>query len=80
MPQGLYVDLDAVTLAAMETESLALIKAIKVAHQAYSTAGRSYSRASLPLAMEELAEIKFALALRSRTGRREVVADVSHGP
>lgn len=78
MVEGKFVALDVPTLQTMQTQWLACLAAISVAHQSYSIAGRSFTRANLAEVSDVLAEISYALKLNSGGLKRVVYSDMSH--
>lgn len=80
MIQGLFVALDLATLTAMRTDWLACLHAVAVAHQSYSIAGRSFTRANLAEVSATLAEISYAIQIQGGTLQRITYADLSNGP
>lgn len=78
MIEGLFVNLDAATLATMKTEWLACLSAIATAHQSYSIAGRTFTRANLKEVSNMLGEISYAQKLLSGESVRTVYADMSN--
>ena len=77
MVTGKFVALDVATLTAMLTEWRACLTAIATAHQSYSIAGRSFTRADLAAVSEMVAEIAYALKLNSGGLTRTVYSDMS---
>ena len=77
MIQGKFVNLDAATLAQMQTDWLANLQSTAVVGQSYSIAGRSFTKVSPESASDMLAEISFALKAQGGGMRRTSVADMS---
>lgn len=77
MVEGKFVALDVATLQTMQTQWLACLAAISTAHQSYSIAGRSFTRADLAAVTDTLAEISYALKLNSGGLVRTVYSDMS---
>ena len=75
--QGLFVHVDAATLATMLTEWQACLTSIAVGQQSYSIAGRSFTRANLAEVANMVAEISFALKISRGTLQRQVYVDMS---
>jgi hypothetical protein len=77
MPQGLFIHLDSATLSELKTDYVAALKAIAVGNQSYSIAGRTFTRANLREVSDTLAEIAYAVQLKSGSLVRTVRADMS---
>lgn len=75
--KGIFVNLDAATLATMKAEWTACLSSIAVAHQSYSIAGRTFNRANLAEVAAMVAEISYAQSLKSGTLLRTVYSDMS---
>lgn len=65
MVEGKFVALDVATLTTMLAEWQACLTAIATAHQSYSLAGRSFTRANLAEVSEMVGELSYALKLNS---------------
>lgn len=76
--QGIFVHLDLATLTAMQTQWTACLAAIATAHQSYSIAGRSFTRANLAEVSQTVGEIAYAISRKNGTVVRTVYADFSH--
>lgn len=79
MIQGLFVNIDAATLATMQADWLACLHSVAIGNQSYSIAGRSFTRANLKEVSETLGEISYALQLKSGNLQRVTYADLSNG-
>lgn len=79
MISGKFTFLDLASLQAMQVDWMACLKAIAVANQSYSIAGRSFTRAQLSEVSDTLAEIAFAIAVKTGTTQRVVYPDFSGG-
>lgn len=77
MVVGKFVSLDVDTLTAMLTEWRACLTAIATAHQQYSIAGRSFTRADLAQVSDMVAELSYALKLNSGGLVKTVYSDMS---
>jgi hypothetical protein len=77
LPEGLFIHLDLATLQEMQTEWKACLTAIATAHQSYSIAGRSFTRADLKQVSEMVSEIAYAIQAKSGGLTRTVYADLS---
>ncbi len=78
MPQGLFFNLDAATLATMQADWLACFHSISIGHQSYSLAGRTFTRANLEEVSKVLSEISSALEYKRGNLVRKVYADMSN--
>lgn len=78
MPQGLFIHLDSSTLSTMATEWTACLSAIANAHQSYSIAGRTFTRANLSEVSKMVSEIAFAQKIVGGTIKRRTFADMSN--
>lgn len=78
MIQGLFVSLDVATLQAMQTQWLTCLANIAGAHQSYSLAGRTFTRANAAEVRDTLAEISFALKLNGGGLQRTIYSDMSN--
>lgn len=76
--QGLFVGLDSATLATMKTEWLACLSAIATAHQSYTIAGRTFTRANLTEVSRMVREITYAQELAGGDAVRFTRADMSN--
>lgn len=76
-PEGLFVHLSDADLAEMATDWKACLKAIATAHQSYSIAGRTFTRANLLEVSKMVSEISYAQNLR--TIQRVIYPDMSNG-
>ena len=74
-----YIFLDLTTLQGMLTDALTARTNILNAHQAYTAAGKSFSRAELKAVQTDIAAISFAIDQKSGTSTRTVYADMSGG-
>ncbi|MEM6885423.1 MAG: hypothetical protein AAF571_10355 [Verrucomicrobiota bacterium] len=70
MPRGTFIGLDTADLNELKTEFTACLKAIAVAGQSYTIAGRSFTKANLKEVGDTLGEINHALKLKSGTRSR----------
>lgn len=75
--EGIFVGLPAATLATMLTEWQACLSAIATAHQSYSLAGRTFTRANLAEVSKMVAEINHAIQRGSNQLIRTTYADMS---
>lgn len=80
MISGKFIHLSTAALQTMQTEWTACLSAIATAHQSYSIAGRSFTRANLQEVSDMVAEVAYALALKGGTVQRVVYSDLSNGP
>jgi len=78
MVEGIYLALDVPTLTTMLADWQACLKAIATAHQSYSIAGRSFTRANLSEVSKQVAEISYALKMNTGGLTRVVYADMSN--
>jgi hypothetical protein len=74
---GAFFGLDAATLATLQSEFTACVRAIAVAGQSYTIAGRQFNRANLPEVTRTLAEINAALARVNNTTPTQTYARFS---
>jgi hypothetical protein len=74
---GKFIHLDLATLQTMQTQWQACLAAIATAHQSYSIAGRSFTRANLMEVSEMVAELAYAIGLKGGTIQRVVYSDMS---
>lgn len=72
--QGLFYGLDATTLASLQSEYTACLRAIAVAGQSYTIAGRQFNRANLAEVSRTLAEINAAIARANGTAITQTFA------
>lgn len=77
MVTGKFVALDVGTLTTMLAQWQACLTSIAVAHQSYSIAGRSFTRANLHEVSEMVGELSYALKLNSGGLVRFTRADMS---
>lgn len=77
---GAYIGIDLATLQTMLAEAQTTRTAILKAHQSYSIAGRSFTRAPLESVTKEIGEISYAIRLAGGTVQRVTYADMSNGP
>lgn len=77
MVTGKFVALDVATLTTMQAEWLACLTAIASAHQSYSMAGRSFTRANLAEVSEMVGELAYALKRNSGGLVTTVYSDMS---
>ena len=80
MPSGLYIHLDAATLATMKTNLIAAHASVLTTGQSYSIAGRTFTRADLGKISQELAEVSFAQGIQGGTVVTETYVDMSNSP
>jgi hypothetical protein len=78
MIQGLFFGLPVATLQTMQTQWQACLTAIATAHQSYSIAGRSFTRANLAEVSSTLGEITAALNRAQGTVQQVVYSDMSN--
>ena len=74
---GKFVNLDVATLTDMLADWRACLKAIATAHQSYSIAGRSFTRADLAEVSDMVAELAYALQVNNGELVRTVYSDMS---
>ena len=74
---GVFVGLDAATLAQMKTDWLLCLQSIAVLAQSYSLAGRNYNKADLAEVKATIAEIVYAQRLASGDSVSTTYADFS---
>jgi hypothetical protein len=74
---GKFQALDVDTLTAMLAEWKSCLTAIASAHQSYSIAGRSFTRANLAEVSDMVAELAYALKLNSGGLVKTTYADMS---
>jgi hypothetical protein len=75
--EGIFANLDVGTLTTMLAQWQACLTAIATAHQSYSIAGRSFTRADLAEVSKMVGELAFALQLKNGGLRRTVYTDMS---
>jgi hypothetical protein len=75
---GIFANLPLATLTQMQADWTNCLQAIAVAHQSYSMAGRSFTRANLNEVSRTLGEIAYAIRVQTGLVNR-TVADMSHG-
>jgi hypothetical protein len=80
MLKGTFIYLDAATINTMLTEWQACLTAIATAHQSYSMAGRTFTRANLAEVAEMVGELAYAKELKAGNVVRSTVADMSNTP
>ena len=76
--QGIYRFRDIATLTRMRAEWDACLSAIANASQSYSIAGRSFTRANLAEVQNVVAEIDWAIGLKTGSMVRTVYSDFSN--
>lgn len=75
---GVFRFLPIATLQTMQVEWTACLSAIATAHQSYSIAGRSFTRANLKEVQGVLEEILWAIELKSGRIQQVVYSDMSN--
>lgn len=74
---GKFLALDVATLTTMLATWQACLNTIAVGQQAYSIAGRSFTRANLAEVSEMVGELAYALKMNQGELQRSVVSDMS---
>jgi hypothetical protein len=78
MPTGKFTFIDSGTLTTMLAEWQACLSAIATAHQSYSIAGRTFTRANLSEVAEMVSELSYAAGIKGATIKRRTYADLSN--
>jgi hypothetical protein len=77
MIEGLFLSLTVAELTTMRAEWVACLRSIAVGTQSYSIAGRTFTRANLSEVKNTLAEIAYAMDVKSGNVVRTTYADLS---